>query len=203
MARGKKDPETGLTGKETVFCEQVAYNPEMTASDAYRAAYSCGRMKSETVNRNAHALANNSKIKAMVAKLREERNERVKIDADWVLRRLGDIDEMDVADILDNVGNILPITKWPKVWRTTISGFDLQELMSGDTESMIRKIKWPDKVKNIEMIGKHVDVAAFKEIKELTGKNGGAVQIDARTIAAELDPVEASRLYREFVTQNA
>ncbi|STU63700.1 Uncharacterised protein [Klebsiella pneumoniae subsp. ozaenae] len=29
-------------------------------------------------------------------------------------------------------------------------------------ETILKKIKWPDKVKNLELIGKHVDVNAFK-----------------------------------------
>jgi phage terminase small subunit len=51
---------------------------------------------------------------------------------------------------------------------------DLSELWegSGDERQMIgllKKIKWPDKVKNLELLGKHVDVQAFKEQKELSG----------------------------------
>ena len=28
---------------------------------------------------------------------------------------------------------------------------------------MLKKIKWPDKLKNLELLGKHVNVQAFKE----------------------------------------
>ena len=57
--------------------------------------------------------------------------------------------------------------EWPKIWRTTLSGFDLSSTimnMNEDSiETILKKIKWPDKVKNLELIGKHVDVNAFKE----------------------------------------
>ncbi len=33
----------------------------------------------------------------------------------------------------------------------------------GDNAGLLKKIKWPDKVKNLELLGKHVDVQAFKE----------------------------------------
>lgn len=36
-------------------------------------------------------------------------------------------------------------------------------------ETILKKIKWPDKVKNLELIGKHVDVNAFKERLEVSG----------------------------------
>lgn len=96
-------------------------------------------------------------------------DEATKIDAEYVRRRLAEIDTMDVADLLDDAGNIKPVQQWPKVWRTTISGFDLYELMTGDVATVVRKIKWPDKVKNLELLGKHVDVQAFKDKVEHSG----------------------------------
>lgn len=32
--------------------------------------------------------------------------------------------------------------------------------------ALLKKIKWPDKVKNLELLGKHVSVQAFKEQME-------------------------------------
>ena len=37
------------------------------------------------------------------------------------------------------------------------------DLYLEDVEHILKKVKWPDKVKNLELIGKHVDVNAFKE----------------------------------------
>jgi len=39
---------------------------------------------------------------------------------------------------------------------------------------ILKKIKWPDKVRNLELFGKHVTVQAFKDnVKnELVGANG-------------------------------
>lgn len=82
---------------------------------------------------------------------------------------------MDVIDILDDEGGLKPISQWPKVWRTSISAVDINRIRMAmkddeeDIESTLQKIKWPDKVKNLELIGKHVDVNAFKERLEVTG----------------------------------
>jgi len=108
-------------------------------------------------------------VQEAIVKAKSKRIERTKIDADYVLKRLVEIDEMDVIDILHGDGSMRAITDWPVCWRRTISGLDLQEIMSGDTQTVLRKIKWPDKVKNLELLGKHVDVQAFKEQKQLTG----------------------------------
>ena len=71
---------------------------------------------------------------------------------------------MDVLDILTSTGELKPITQWPKVWRTTLSGLDVIEMaVEGNTTALLKKIKWPDKVKNLELIGKHIDVQAFRE----------------------------------------
>ncbi|CAM8022893.1 hypothetical protein MOMOMMO210B_20105 [Morganella morganii] len=51
----------------------------------------------------------------------------------------------------------------------------------GDDREMVgllKKIKWPDKVRNLELLGKHVHVQAFREqvSNEHTGKDGGPIQ---------------------------
>ncbi|MFW5401481.1 terminase small subunit, partial [Yersinia sp. 1252 StPb PI] len=103
-----------------------------------------------------------------IAELKGERCEEVGIDAAYVLRRLVEIDQMDVLDILLPNGELKPIKDWPKTWRTTLSGMDVTE-MSGDAPGLLKKIKWPDKVKNLELLGKHISVMAFKEQIEQSG----------------------------------
>ena len=74
---------------------------------------------------------------------------------------------MDVLDILRDDGTLKPITLWPKVWRITLQGMDIsttiQDFDEKTTETILKKIKWPDKVKNLELLGKHISVQAFKE----------------------------------------
>jgi phage terminase small subunit len=92
------------------------------------------------------------------------RCERVQVDADYVLKRLHEIAEMDVLDIVDDAGHLKPIKEWPKVWRISIQGIDLTELSGSDGNvALLKKIKWPDKVKNLELLGRHVNVQAFKD----------------------------------------
>ncbi|MDF3788739.1 terminase small subunit, partial [Enterobacter hormaechei] len=61
-----------------------------------------------------------------------------------------------------------PVSEWPSSWRRYLSGFDVAEMFEGRGEEremvgLLKKIKWPNKVKNLELLGKHVDVMAFKE----------------------------------------
>lgn len=83
------------------------------------------------------------------------------VDRDYVLRRLKEIDELDVIDILDEDGDLLPLREWPKEWRTSISGVELSRIAQGSEQAILKKIKWPDKVKNLEMLGKHTEILAW------------------------------------------
>lgn len=162
-----------LTDKQEMFCREYLIDLNATQA-AIRAGYS---------EKTAPTIACENLIKPNVqqriAELKAKRNERVEIDADYVLRRLAEIDQMDVIDILTESGDLKPVAQWPKVWRTTLSGLDVS-VMGGeeDTAGLLKKIKWPDKVKNLELLGKHISVMAFKEqaTHEHTGKNGGPIE---------------------------
>ena len=160
-----------LTDKQELFARE--YLKDLNATQAaIRAGYS-----EKTAQVQSSRLLSNAMVQDRIAELKSERNEEVGIDAAYVLRRLVEIDQMDVLDILLPNGELKPIKDWPKTWRTTLSGMDVTE-MPGDVPGFLKKIKWPDKVKNLELLGKHVVVQAFKEnVKnEHTGPNGGPIQ---------------------------
>ncbi|MFH2379765.1 terminase small subunit [Morganella morganii] len=145
-----------LNDKQEMFCREYLVDLNATQA-AIRAGYS-----DKTANRIAAQLLSKLDIGKRIQELKSERGERLAIDADYVLQRLVEIDQMDVADILLSNGEIKPIKDWPKVWRITLSGIDVTEI-AGDTAGLLKKIKWPDKVKNLELLGKHISVQAFRE----------------------------------------
>ena len=155
-----------LNQRQEMFCREYIKDLNGTQA-AIRAGYS-----PKTADRMAYELLKKPEIQAFVLQSKAERVEEVKVDANYVLKRLIEIDEMDVADILDDGGDFLPIRKWPKTWRTTLSGLDIAIINSGDTETILKKIKWPDKVKNLELLGKHIGVGAFTEKVDHTSSDG-------------------------------
>jgi phage terminase small subunit len=58
---------------------------------------------------------------------------------------------------------------------------------------VLKKIKWPDKIRNLEMLGKHVSVNAFKEHHEHTALTDRPIQ----TITTQMTPQEAAEIYAE------
>lgn len=150
-----------LNAKQQAFVTEYLIDLNATQA-AIRAGY-----KPTWAGTNADKLLKNTKVLAAIEAGKRERIERVKVDADYVLKRLVEIDQMDVADLLDEAGNIKKVSEWPKVWRTTLSGLDMHEIMFSETETIVKKIKWPDKTRNLELLGKHVTVQAFKDKIEM------------------------------------
>lgn len=123
--------------------------------------------KAKDVYAAASEFLSNPKIQAEVARLMAERSQRTRINADWVLTRLAAEAEADLADIYTANGALLPVSEWPEIWRKgLVQGVkhtevkDSQGNLTGDT---IVEIKLSDRIKRIELIGKHVDVQAFRE----------------------------------------
>ena len=148
-----------LTAKQERFCQEYLIDLNGTQA-AIRAGYS-----EKTAEQQASRMLLNVKVQNRVSELKEVRNAQLDVDGTYVLKRLIEWDQLDVLDILTDTGSFKPISEWPKVWRTSISAMDVSTLMKQeeDIETRIMKVKWPDKVKNLELIGKHVDVQAFKE----------------------------------------
>ncbi|EKT6792198.1 terminase small subunit [Salmonella enterica] len=157
-----------LTAMQEAYAQEYTKCPENQTQAAINAGFS-----PNTAAVKASVMMRDERIQKRIAELMEERNKRLRVSADYVLIRLVEIDQMDVIDILNDDGTLKPIREWPKIWRTTLSGFDLSStIMNMDEtsiETILKKIKWPDKVKNLELIGKHVDVNAFKERLEVSG----------------------------------
>ncbi len=120
-------------------------------------------------------------IAEAIAEAMAVRSERTKIDADWVLARLAGEATADLADLYDKNGGLKPITEWPLVWRQgLVAGLDVdEEFKDGEKLGQVTKVKLSDRLKRVELIGKHVDVQAFAERHEHTGKGGGPVEISA------------------------
>lgn len=169
-----------LTAMQEAYCQSYIKTPENQSQAAIDAGFS-----PNTAHVKASKMMRDERIQKRIAELMEERNKRNRVSADYVLMRLVEIDQMDVLDILNDDGGMKPIAEWPKVWRTSLSAMDIAtikttqaslqkengeaDLSVEDVEHILKKVKWPDKVKNLELIGKHVDVNAFKERLEVSG----------------------------------
>lgn len=124
------------------------------------------------------------KVAAAVEEAIAKRAAKTEIDANWVLRRLAAEAEADIADLYDEeTGDLLPVHKWPLIWRQgLVAGVEVNALFEGYGEDRIqvgevKKLKLSDRVKRLELIGKHVRVNAFQDVVQHKGLDGLAERL--------------------------
>lgn len=153
-----------VTGKLRLFCN---YYVADTKQNGEAAAIKAGYAERSAAQQASRFLAR-PEVQAYIATLIEQRCERTQIDADWVLERLAEIDAMELRDIFNDDFTLKPLNEWPLSWRKYINSFEVAELAAADGDPAkiartLKKLKLPDKQKNLDQIGKHVDVGAWRE----------------------------------------
>ncbi|MBX9874666.1 MAG: terminase small subunit [Beijerinckiaceae bacterium] len=173
----------GLSFRHQQFVDQYLIDLNGTQA-AIRAGYSA-----RTAQKQAYQLLSRPDVQEAVSAAQTSRSERTKIDADWVLRRLAEEADADLADLYDESGALRPVKDWPTIWRKgLIAGVEVEELREeGAAVGFVRKVKLSDRIKRIELIGKHVGVQAFREQLGLSDPKGGPVQIE-QIVRVIVDP---------------
>lgn len=152
--------ESGLNEKQRLFVQE--YLKDLNATQAaIRAGYSA-----KTAKQQGQRLLTHVDVQKALSGQMAARSERVQIDADWMLRRLGEDVEADMADLYAEDGALKPIHEWPPIWRKgLVAGVEAIEERddTGKVIGVVRKVKLADRTKLKEMLGRHVDVQAFKD----------------------------------------
>jgi Phage terminase, small subunit len=166
-----------LTPKQQRFVDEYLVDLNATQA-AIRAGYA---PKSAFVQ--GSRLLSLAKVAEAVSKGQAKRQERTQIDADWVLQRLAVEADADLADLYDDKGSLKPVSEWPMIWRKgLVAGIETkQEFEEVDGRNvpagLVHKVKLSDRIRRLELIGKHVAVGAFAEKHEHTGKDGGPIEV--------------------------
>jgi phage terminase small subunit len=157
-----------LTDKHRVFCAEFVKDFHGTKA-AIRAGYTV-----TNAAQTACRLLMNANICEEIARLMESRLKKAETDALYILKRLKDELEADVNDLYDEESGCLKaVHEMPLVWRQgLIAGIETQELFETQGRGAekvrvkigeIKKIKLSDRAKRIELLGRHVDVNAWKQ----------------------------------------
>jgi phage terminase small subunit len=176
-----------LTAKQLRFVDEYLVDLNGTQA-AIRAGYA---EKSASVE-GARLLAN-AKVASLVAERFAARSEKTGIDAEWVLKRLAMEATADFGDLFEDDGALKPVKDWPLIWRQgLVAGVDVVEefeTVDGKKErvGLVRKVRLSDRIKRIELIGKHVDVQAFRERVAHENPDGTPLQEQSpRALAREI-----------------
>jgi phage terminase small subunit len=145
-----------MTPKQQRFVEEYLVDLNATQA-AIRAGYAPGSADVEGCR-----LLGNAKVGDAIAALKRERSEKTGIDAAWLLKRLADEALADVNDLYTEDGRVKPVKDWPLIWRQgLVAGLEVETI--GEGVGHLTKVKLSDRIKRLELIGKHIDVQAFRE----------------------------------------
>lgn len=182
-----------LNATQERFAQEVVKNGGDKVAAFKLAGWSWQGFSSGALSTEAEKKYKHPQISLRIAELQavkmEVAEKEFRIDAGYVLRRFKEIDDLDILDILeDDMSAFKPLFEWPKAWRTSISGVDIKKIIQGKDEPIemiIEKIKWPDKLRNLELLGKHISVNAFVKEEE---KGGAESLADAITTLIDRMP---------------
>lgn len=180
-----------MTDKQRVFCEEYLLDLNATQA-AIRAGYS-----PKSANQQAAELLAKPSLRAYVDKLMADRSRRTGVNSDRVVRELAriafvdptDIINMDEATVRDGASkDDRAVIASVKCKTTTISSDDFEKV----TEE--REVKLQDKIKALDLLGKHLGMFADKG-QQLPGGLGvvilPAVEIEDDPRFAQDDPNSA------------
>lgn len=161
----KPGERAGLTAKQARFVEEYLLDLNATQA-AIRAGYSA-RSAEVTGSR----LLSNDKVSAALSEAQAKRANKAEIDAGFILRHLAAKATADLSDILDEAGAIKPVKDWPLIWRQgVVAGLDVhEEIVDGVKVGQTVKVKLADRTRIDELLGKHINVGAFREQVEHSG----------------------------------
>lgn len=151
-----------MTPKQQRFVDEYLIDLNATQA-AIRAGYSAA-----TASEIGYENLSKPQIAEAIAAAQAARSEKTGIDAAWLLKRLADEAVADVRDLYTDDGRIKPVNDWPLIWRQgLVAGLEVETI--GEGAGHVTKVKLSDRIKRLELIGRHIDVQAFKDKIEQSG----------------------------------
>ena len=138
-----------LQPKQEKFCQ--LYIELGNASEAYRQAYSCGKMKDETINNKAYILSKKGEIRARISELRAEHKERHNITVDDLIAELEEARQIAKNPVKPQPAAMVSAT----MGKAKILGFDKQVVELSGKDG-----------KPIETINKNISTENYLEARE-------------------------------------
>lgn len=180
---------SNLTDLQARFAEEYLLDLNATQA-AIRAG--CNNSSIGSARVSGHEFLTNPNVAEYIQAMQAERSKATKIDAQWLLDRLAVEATADVRDLYDEYGAVRPIGEWPLIFRQgLIQGIEVQEefeevddpeypdegIKRRVSRGKVTKFKLDSRVKRLELIGRHIGVKAFTDRMEVTGKDGGPIEV--------------------------
>lgn len=140
-----------LTPKQKRFVAEYLVDLNATAA-AIRAGYS-----KNTAEVIGYENLRKPQIETAINQAIQEREKRTKITQDMVLQETAKLAFFDIRKMFDKNGKPLDISKLDDDTAAALVGLDVQDIADkdGDYVGYVKKYKMADKVKALELLGKH------------------------------------------------
>ncbi len=139
-----------LTEKQKKFCEE--YIIDFNATQAcIRSGYS-----EKTANRIGTENLSKLVIQTYIQSLIKQREKRTEITADMVVSELAKVAFFDIRKIFHPDGGLLNPCDLDGNTSSVISGIKARDIKKGDDIETIVEYKLNDKIKSLELLGKHL-----------------------------------------------
>ena len=100
--------------------------------------------------------------------------------------------------MLNDDGDLKDVKDWSDDWQTSIQALDIQVSTSGGVRTLTKKVRLPDRLRNLEMLGKHIDVSAFKDKEDDPKSNqSSSVIIEVTTHQAKENVIQLTQKLQE------
>lgn len=147
-----------MDDKREIFARE--YLKDLNATQAaIRAGYS-----KKTAHVQGPRLLQNAAVKALVDKLKQQRNERLETSADKVIRELCMIAHVDIGEIFTEDGKMKPLSEIKPEVRRAMAGLEVEDLFDVDDKGrrkrigLTKKVKMNDKIRALELLAKHFKI---------------------------------------------
>ena len=149
---------TKLTARQERFVREYMVDLNGTQA-AIRAGYSPGSAKV-----TASRMLTQANVAAELSRLSQERLEVVEVNAEWVLRRLVQLADVDIGDVFRADGSLKAVVDMSEGAKRLIAGIEVTENTLGRVVTgYTRKVKLSDRLKVLELIGRHVTIGAWQD----------------------------------------
>lgn len=143
---------------------------------------------------NADRLKKNNEIRGRIEELLNKSAEKAVISIESVLSELGKVGFANMQDYMKSTDEGDPYLDFSNLTRdqaAALSEVTVESFKEGKGKSAknVQRVKFKlgDKLSALDKIGRHLGM--FKDRVELTGKDGGAIQVDA----VDMSPLEVAR----------
>lgn len=163
-----------LSAKQRLFVKEY-----LKSGNAARAAKAAG-YSAKVAETNGPRLLRNAQIKKAVDEGMARVTAKAELTAAEVLAEIRKLAFADLRKAFDKDGKLLPLHEMPDEVGIALQGVETDEIYAGRGASRIklgvtRKVKLTDKVRALEMLGKHFKL--FTEVHEHSGKDGGPMVV--------------------------